>query len=250
MNRETVHILNRINESFYLANGTSFDRTRRSAWQGWGRVVGHLVRNCTENPLHVLDVACGNMRFERHLLESMPETTLQAVCVDSCDDLAVEVDGCAYRHMDIVEALARDTLPESCFGTGFDLVVSFGFFHHVPDTLLRARLLQALVDAARTDGLIALSLWRFASDAKMLEKARRTTEEAVCGPYPTLDLDEGDYLLGWDGLPGAYRYCHSFDSGEIDALVSEIAPSAFLVDRFRADGRTGALNEYLVFQKR
>ena len=55
MNLETVHILNDINESFYRANGASFDRSRRSAWRGWDRAVGHLVRNCTEDPLRIID---------------------------------------------------------------------------------------------------------------------------------------------------------------------------------------------------
>ena len=61
-------------------------------------------------------------------------------------------------------------------------------------------------------------------------------------------FNEGDYLLGWRNLPGVYRYCHSFSDEEIDSLVTLVADKAKCVARFRADGRTGSLNEYLVLQ--
>lgn len=61
-------------------------------------------------------------------------------------------------------------------------------------------------------------------------------------------FNEGDYLLGWRNLPGVYRYCHSFSDEEIDSLVTLVADKAKCVARFRADGRTGGLNEYLVLQ--
>ena len=63
-------------------------------------------------------------------------------------------------------------------------------------------------------------------------------------------FNEGDYLLGWRNTPGAYRYCHSFSDEETDSLVASVADKAKCVARFRADGRTGNLNEYLVLQVR
>lgn len=63
-------------------------------------------------------------------------------------------------------------------------------------------------------------------------------------------FNEGDYLLGWRNLPGVYRYCHSFSDEEIDSLATLVADRAKCVARFRADGRTGSLNEYLVLQVR
>ena len=61
-------------------------------------------------------------------------------------------------------------------------------------------------------------------------------------------LDAGDRLLGWRDEPGAYRYCHSFTDGEIDALAASVGHAVTEVARFRADGRDGALNSYLVLQ--
>ena len=61
-------------------------------------------------------------------------------------------------------------------------------------------------------------------------------------------LEAGDFVLGWQDRPGAYRYCHHFSAAEIDRLVDAV-PEARLVARFGADGRTGTLNEYLVLRR-
>jgi len=201
-------------------------------------------------PFRLLDIACGNMRFEKYLLEAMPFVDFQATCVDSCDSLAVSVDGCVFRHGDIIEDLLELESPSRRWGRDFDAVVSFGFFHHVPSHEFRSHLLDSLVDTVVPGGVVAVSLWRFASDDKMRKKAELTTHEASSAlPLPP-DLEKGDYLLGWNDVAGAYRYCHSFDGPEIEMLVESVASRAVLLDRFRADGRTGEMNEYLVFRRR
>lgn len=248
MNRETIDTLNHLNAAFYRKNSESFDRTRQTAWPGWNRVVEHLKRADDRSNLRMLDVACGNLRFEKYLLECWPDMKLQAVCVDSCDELAISVDGCEYRNCDIVCGLASGTPLNGCWNCDYDMVVSFGFFHHVPSAQLRLRLLEELVAATKPGGLVALSLWRFADDEKMCAKAERTTAEARA-ILPVDELEEGDYLLGWNDVPGTYRYCHSFDDSEIESLVASVASCAFLVDRFKADGRSGDSNEYLVFRR-
>jgi hypothetical protein len=47
-----------------------------------------------------------------------------------------------------------------------------------------------------------------------------------------------------------YRYCHSFSDAEIDHLAASVAPEATVLSRFTSDGRTNALNTYLVPRKR
>ena len=248
MNREAINTLNRLNATFYRENSESFDRTRQSAWPGWERVVKELKSNGNLDVFRLLDVACGNMRFEKYLLECLPGMKLQAVCVDSCDELTVSVDGCEYRNCDIVCDLASGASLNGCWDCDYHMVVSFGFFHHVPSGKLRLRLLEELVAAAKPGALVAISLWRFADDEKTRAKAIRTTAEA-CAALSFAELEEGDYLLGWNDVPGAYRYCHSFDDSEIESLIADVANCALLVDRFKADGRTGDSNEYLVFRR-
>ena len=267
MNRDTVDILNRLNASFYRNNCESFDRTRQTGWPGWNRVVTHIRNSHRRGRLTLVDIACGNMRFEKYLAESLPDLDLSATCIDSCDGLAAPLDFCTYRSIDIIlELSAGGTLP-LLPGSPFDVAVSFGFFHHIPGIELRERMIDSLVETVRPGGLVALSLWRFADDDKVRAKTLRTTEQALeyfqhppeepvepkgDTPFWALRedmLEEGDYLLGWNDLPGAYRYCHSFASGEIDALVGHVSPRATLVDRFRADGRADNSNEYLLFRR-
>ena len=249
MNREIINTLNLLNAAFYRENSESFNRTRQSAWQGWDRVIEQLKNDGDVSDMRLLDVACGNMRFEKYLIDSRPEMKLHAVCVDSCDELAVPVEGCEYRNCDIVAEIASETPLSDCWGCSYDVTVSFGFFHHIPSARLRSRLLEELVTAVKPDGLIAISLWRFADDEKAHAKAERTTAEARAALSLAVELEEGDYLLGWNDVPGTYRYCHSFGDSEIESLIAGVASNAHLVSRFRADGRANDSNEYLVFRR-
>lgn len=99
----------------------------------------------------------------------------------------------------------------------------------------------------RPGGFVIVSLWRFLENPLLARKAEATHERALAelGLPP---LDAGDRLLGWRDEPGAYRYCHSFTDGEVDALAASVGRAATEVARFRADGRDGALNSYLVLQ--
>ena len=250
MERKTIDMLNSLNKRFYQNNHASFDQTRQNAWIGWGRVTGHMECKASGRPARLLDIACGNMRFEKHLAESASTIALHATCIDSCDELAVPMEWCDYRHDDVVGRLSNDESPIDCWGDGYDAVVSFGFFHHVPGFELRCRLLGWLVDSAAPGGLVAVSLWRFADDERKREKAAKTTAEGITALELPNDLEDGDYLLGWNDEPGVLRYCHSFSDREIDALVSRASCDTVLVDRFRADGRTNDMNEYLVLRRK
>ena len=155
--------------------------------------------------------------------------------------------------LDAVEALIDGTLSQQLTALGpkpFDAAVSFGFAHHVPGFSRRVDLLRSLVAAVRPGGLVAVSLWRFMDDPKLAEKARASTKGALEDlPWLQADcLEAGDFVLGWQDRPGAYRYCHHFSAAEIDRLVDAV-PEARLVARFGADGRTGTLNEYLVLRR-
>lgn len=134
---------------------------------------------------------------------------------------------------------------------GCDCSVSFGFMHHVPTQALRAAVLDALVSQVRPGGLVAVSFWRFMEHEALAAKAHETTAAGLkyLGLNPE-SVDEGDHLLGWKETEGPYRYCHSFTSEEIDCLVFAVAGKAKLVARYKADGRSEDLNEYVVLQVR
>ena len=269
MDIHTATILNETTQAFYAAQAESFSATRQSAWLGWKRVLTDTewqgeqsqCRHAASKPRSILDIACGNVRFKDFLEAEMPYEAWDYHGVDNCVPLVGAPIGVAFTECDIVSELIKETsmggpavpsalpvLPASIVLA--DLTVCFGFFHHVPGTALRKRLLRALCAATKPGGIVAVSLWRFMDEPKLAKKACEShaaalqyfSERGVC-----LSLDEGDYLLGWQQTRSVFRYCHCFDSAQAHDLASSVSDIAVLADRFRADGRTDNLNEYLVF---
>ena len=287
MNEATIRALSQLNNEFYANQHESFSATRQAPWDGWRRVAAALEKR--GRSLDVLDVACGNMRFERYLLESFPHIRWKFTGVDSCDALAAAGGGgklkdTRYVHVDVIDRLLEDmplaaylsassatvdavrdaapfantlqsdaalagapladALTASHAGNPFDAAVSFGFMHHIPSDRLRLAFARRLVESVRPGGVVALSFWQFANDGKLASKAFESTERALLA-YD-FELEENDYIIGWNNLEGAYRYCHSFTEEEIQRMVEELGPAVELLDRFGADGRNGRLNGYLV----
>lgn len=154
-----------------------------------------------------------------------------------------------------------------CIPTRFDLVVSFGFMHHIAGYELRRRFIEKLLKLTSPTGVCVLSLWRFAEDPRAREKAMRETKENLSAlKAGTLhgaeaftltqcekiedSLEEGDFLLSWQGQAGYGRYCHSFSDREIDTIVRDLPSSYRLLDRFCADGKNGCMNCYLILVRR
>ena len=276
MNQQIARILTEMTADFYAANAESFSATRQSAWPGWERVAAALGE--PSSPLRVADVACGNGRFLSFLGEKFPEAAIAYCGWDGNEQLLAEAAalGAKVQRRDVLDALfaaesaAQPGEEKAVPGCGtlplpdersaplpgnegenhFDLVVCFGFFHHVPGEERRARLLEALLQLVRPGGLVAVSLWRFADHEPLRQKAERSTTQALLAREElTGTLEPGDYLLGWGEACGSFRYCHSFSEKEIDRLVQTVDGNAQLLDRFQADGRTNKMNEYLVFSR-
>lgn len=257
---ELAQRLNELNNAFYRDNAASFFATRHEPWGGWRRCVDAVDGMLTAGSrISLLDVACGNLRFEKFLRERYPDTVFEFCAVDDCAELvgAQIEDDIDFRDVDIAGGLlcGDGGGHEGGCGAGpfrscrarFDLAVSFGFMHHVPTSAARRLLLRDLVGSVKTGGSVLVSFWRFADDAGLRAKADASTRHAIdeLGLPP---LDQGDYLLGWQQTQSSYRYCHSFSGAEIDELLADI-PDIRLVDRFDADGRTGRLNTYVVLER-
>lgn len=243
---------------FYRANAESFSQTRQSPWQGWVRLLEVMDARAAERELlRVLDVACGNLRFERYLADALPGRMLSGWAVDNCESLVEAgersefgpLSRIAFQNLDVIERLSGGRLRESLEApdASRDLAVSFGFMHHVPLECWRAELLRTLIAKVRPGGFVAVSFWRFLNSDKLAGKAKETTSRARA-ELGIPELPPNDYLLGWQDTQGLYRYCHHFDEPEIERLLAMMADSADLVSRFEADGRTGNLNEYVVLR--
>lgn len=243
---------------FYRANAESFSQTRQSPWQGWVRLLEVMdARAAEREPLCVLDLACGNLRFERYLADALPGRMLSGWAVDNCEPLVEAgersefgpLSRIAFQNLDVIERLSGGRLRESLEApdASRDLAVSFGFMHHVPLERWRAELLRTLIAKVRPGGFVAVSFWRFLNSDKLARKAQETTIRARA-ELVIPELPPNDYLLGWQDTQGLYRYCHHFDELEIERLLAAVADSAELVSRFEADGKTGNLNEYVVLR--
>lgn len=262
MTPEVARRMDCLNESFYRDNARSFDQTRQTAWPGWERClcIGHTTGALPRyGGVRVLDVASGNLRFARYLAERLPGARVSYHGIDSCPELARDVrlpEGweVTLQELDVVDALLGEGPDEGLGarlkGGAADLVACFGFFHHVPTTEARRRLLQELLSYTRTGGLCCVSLWRPMSDRRIARRARESTRAGLRSlGLSEKELDKGDYLLGWQGRPDTWRYCHHFDEEEIDGLVRAAQGTAELTARFCADGKAGDLNSYLVLTR-
>lgn len=273
MDARTARILAALTSEFYRTHAASFSAARTRPWEGWRACIAGWDEGA--QCVSVLDLGCGNLRFEAFLARERPDASVTAHAVDNCEFPAP--DGRAPRFgasnarvlrygVDAVGALVEGAYGEGAARSleaalaevpACDLSVAFGFLHHVPGEAARQGALGALAEKTRPGGRIAVSLWRFLEDPSFAAKAHREHDQALSAlaAEGALDagalaaaLDEGDRLLGWKGSSIAQRFCHSFSEAEIERLIDSVADRACLVRRFEADGKTGRMNTYLVFE--
>lgn len=278
------HVIRKLNDltsDFYAREAASFSATRQAPWHGWekawelitapdaaqGPFPSHAARVPDDDtgdsgaPLTILDLGCGNLRFERFLAERT-NAPLRVTALDNCPDLASPEIGAlsaAFPHslrsssaasktkeedasgqganppektivdlraLDIVESLLDGTFADRLPRNSHDLAVAFGLMHHLPTFALRARVLEGLLGSLRPGGFAVVSFWQFLNDPRLAAKAATITAEGrAAHRLPT--FHENDFLLGWQHAEGVYRFCHHTPEDEIDALLAAIRePSA------------------------
>lgn len=303
----TVRALCQLNTEFYERNAASFSQTRTAPWEGWRRCMAACGFDDSDGAApgqpanaqtadSVLDIACGNLRFEAFLANAYPHIDWSFFAVDNCEPLVAsgQEDIAKKVHFtceDIVSNLLEGlpaaepaNIPALAAATPFDLVVSFGFLHHIPSFDLRRQFLLEALSQVKPGGYLVVSFWQFLNDPAKRAKIEQTHVEALaffagCAETRTNDreaLDRGvgsfssdnpnpsclkppaffagslepnDYFLGWKNEPGNYRYCHHFSNEEIDQIIAVLAPHATVVESFSADGKPGNLNRYVVFKR-
>lgn len=258
MDERCARYLARLNEEFYRLHHDSFSNTRQAPWPGWERscrlVMDGLRQDAT---LRVLDLACGNLRFERFLLGFCPDTAFRIDALDSSRELAAHGEDLLEAGVvRFIEADLTEPLPSNAVACreSYDLAVCFGFMHHVPGFDRRLRMLEGMLAALRPGGFAVVSFWQFTNDGRQAEKVRQAHERLL----PRLDaacraqLEKGDFLLGWQHDQDALRYCHDASDEELDALLAGLGrrfPGLRLAARFKSDGRSDDSNAYLVLRR-
>lgn len=307
MSRAAVRALCQLNTEFYERNAASFSQTRTVPWEGWRRCMAACGFDdsdgaALDQPVDaqiadsVLDIACGNLRFEAFLANTYPHIDWSFFAVDNCEplvasgqeDVAKKVhftcEDIVSNLLDGLPAAEPANVPALAAATPFDLVVSFGFLHHIPSFDLRQQFLLEALSQVKPGGYLVVSFWQFLNDPAKRAKIEQTHAEALaffasCAETRANDrdaLDRGagssssgnpdlscpkltaffadslepnDYFLGWKNEPSNYRYCHHFSNEEIDRIITALAPHATVVESFSADGKPGNLNRYVVFKR-
>ena len=260
MNDDTRARLCAINRDFYDRTAAEFSATRDHPWPGWTRLAGEL----TPGPLSVLDAACGNGRFAAFLAESRQGSAggLDYLGLDASEHLLARArarelgEGLRFEHRDLLCGDDDASLPPG----PYDLISVFGFLHHVPGFEARRALLTALGDRLAAGGLLAVTVWCF-GESERLQGRRMPWQRYNESARATVDvtqLEPGDQLLCWgerttaaSGVP-AVRYCHLADEPEVERLLAAIggaSPGLRVSGRYRADGRSGDLNLYLLLRR-
>ncbi|MBP5313586.1 MAG: class I SAM-dependent methyltransferase [Eggerthellaceae bacterium] len=253
MDKRIAETLIDLNTRFYRSVAYAFSETRLSPWSGWEYCIDKLK---DAGAKRILDVAAGNMRFEKTMQEHMPDAYLYAL--DNCPELAQngyigEVSNATFANADICRMILNGNPDFSSlvFGdnTKFDAAVSFAFMHHIPSYENRIAFLKALASCVKPRGLVIVSLWKFMKDADIASSAQKATA-AFFEANPNLvgTFDKGDYLLGWQNLEGIYRYCHHFSEEEIADIVKDVSLCLSVKSTYESDGRSHRLNAYLVFE--
>ena len=259
MKEETVAALNRINRRFYSDLADDFSSTRGRAWSGWQRLLPLLEAQATgrqrDDALRILDVGCGNGRFQRFVAENHRGKTAY-IGVDSSTALLREasqsgISEARWLHLDLTEEEALATLVEE----SFDFIAVLALLHHVPSFARRRQLVASLIGLLAEQGALVLSHWQFGASSRFDRRAVSWNDyRAGAGePIDVSDLEPGDRLLAWgpvddDGLPRSLRYCHHTDPAEAERLTAGLDLER--IDSFRADGRGGDLNLYQIFGRR
>jgi SAM-dependent methyltransferase len=245
MNAATARALAKINADFYRDHAAEFDATRNAPWPGWDRLLLALRSAPAAGALRVLDVGCGNGRFARYLARMLAPRAIAICGVDASEPLLDAArrrgpPGAEWRRCDAVEA------PEDLPAGPFDLVALFAVVHGVPSRERRRALLAACAARVAPGGRLALTTWRRGARERAADWNTYSSRAGM--PIDCSQLEPGDHLIPWGESDDVVRYFHAFDESELATWSAEL-PLA-LEERYRADGRTGDQNEYLVFRAR
>ena len=256
-----------LDNAFYAEHAASFSATRSTPWQGWGRLTELLSElggpwtngtgdGCdrgSAEAVHVLDLACGNLRFERFLREAFPELTFTFHAYDSCPDLVEESagesraasadedadgDGCLdvrFHELDVLDELLKRVDADQT-GGGTNVAADGGKTGLAAGGTTGTKVGGAPSDTAGTAS-------GGTNDPMACEASSPAACTAACqvtgmAPGPTTDGAQGLLL---DVPPCALTVCfgfmHHVPGGSLrravlDALVDATAPGGIIIISF------------------
>ncbi len=256
MSTSTAEQLSCITSEFYAQQAQSFSATRQTPWQGWQKCLEAMPQLLAGEKLSVLDVGCGNLRFARFLCGEAGIVPAKYFAVDNCRPLVESgnVGGQAFQvafiELDVIKSLLDNTLSSQLTVPACNLVVAFGFLHHVPGAKNRLQLLRVLLEKTKPGGYVCISFWQFMNSHKLAVKAKETTAQGLQSLHiDASELEKNDYLIGWQDKADAWRYCHHFSQEELDELLVNLGSDVQVCAQFSADGKKNNLNRYVILKR-
>ena len=240
-------------------------------------------------PLRLLDLGCGNLRFERFLAERSAGP-LSVIALDNCGPLVAagtpHADGAPRTGAEAeggrgaasrgaqtarpaetaqhVPAPAPVTLEFRSLDIA-DALIDDDLERHLPlgtcDMAAAFGFMHHLASPAQRrallDGLakaVHPGGFLLVSFWQFLRDGRIAAKAAAVTDrgretHGLPAFAPGDYLLGWQHAEGVYRFCHHATDGEIDGLIAGLSLPCREIIRFSADGKRGDLNRYVVLQR-
>lgn len=204
-----------LNREFYDSFALEFSRSRVALNDGIVRVLPALDLSA------VLDVGCGDGRVSK----AVPETC-RYVGLDFSPRLIGRAarGGAAFALADVAASLP-------VAAGSFPSVVCFAVIHHLTE---REGLMRELARVVRPGGRVVVSAWQITHSARMRKKIVQ-------------DLGNGDFLLSWERGSKGLRFVHEVSEAELIGLAERAGLK--VMEIFRADGRSGDLGLYGVFEK-
>ena len=252
----TAEQLSYVTSEFYSQQTQSFSATRQMPWQGWQQCLDAMPQLLVGEKPSVLDVGCGNLRFARFLCDEAGIVPAKYFAVDNCKPLVesgeadTHVSELAFIELDVIKSLLDNTLASRLTVPACDLVVAFGFLHHVPGAQKRIQLLRTLLEKTKPGGFVCVSFWQFMNSQKLAAKAQETTAQGLRAlGIDVSELEEHDYLIGWQDKANTWRYCHHFSQEELDELLGSLGSDVQVCAQFSADGKDNNLNRYVILQR-
>lgn len=252
----TAERLTCITSEFYSQQAQSFSATRQAPWQGWQQCLDAMPQLLSGEKPSVLDVGCGNLRFARFLRDEAGIVPVKYFAVDNCKPLVesgeadTHISELVFIELDVIKSLLDNTLSSRLTVPACDLVVAFGFLHHVPGAQKRIQLLRTLLEKTKPGGFVCVSFWQFMNSQKLAAKAQETTAQGLCAlGIDVSELEEHDYLIGWQDKANTWRYCHHFSQDELDELIGSLGSDVRVYAQFSADGKDNNLNRYVILQR-
>jgi tRNA (uracil-5-)-methyltransferase TRM9 len=263
MNKNIIKKLNQINADFYKTTAIDFDDSRKYFWAGWENIPPLLdsltkkidEKSTTKPTIKVADVGCGNGRFGEFLNNNFSSTSLAYTGLDgnktllefAQKNLEEKISSLHLQQTDIISELLNDV--DFLGDQKFNLICSFGVFHHIPSYELRVKTIKYLLSKLKNNGILIISLWQFIEFERFqkkiildsLSKDKLKINNLVLNPS---DLEKNDYILDWKRGKQALRYCHFYDKEEQKKLIFDA--NASLIKEYRADGKEGSVNQYIV----